>query len=292
MRSSCRRHPFAFPRRIAVLALSCFAFGALMLTVSLYLHRKTLDDLRISFRDENIVKQLQDGYVGFWGEQRLATATASDADFEGALRNLTDLIPDEVRVGRLLSPIDYSEGTSMLRDLAIRTRYFGVLFTAWESLHIVPSAAPGDMLIRQNIVERIRRSSFNDRSEAIQKYDTVRSFVNRLSRHLFPWTIGHSADHMLLHASFATGGRGIVMAVGDRQVAYVLTSINTFREFGCHLPVEVFFMGDIDLHEGSRAALAKLPGVTTRDLSKMVYDDDWTLKGRSRILIARFDLIS
>jgi hypothetical protein len=58
------------------------------------------------------------------------------------------------------------------------------------------------------------------------------------------------------------------------------------------LPVEVFFMGDADLHEGSRAALAKLPGVTTRDLSKMVYDDDWTLKGRSRILIARFDLIS
>jgi hypothetical protein len=130
MRSSCWRHPFAFPRRIAVLALSFFAFGALMLKTSPYLHRKTVDDLRISLQDENIVKQLQDGYVGFWGEQRLATATASDADFEGALHNLTDLIPDEVRVGQLLSPIDYSEGTSMLRDLAIRTRYFGVLSTA------------------------------------------------------------------------------------------------------------------------------------------------------------------
>jgi len=254
MRSSCLRHPLGFPRRIAVLALSFSAFGALMLATSLYLHRKTLDNFRISLQDENLVKKSQDGYLGFWGEHRLATATASDADFEGALRNLTDLIPDEVRVAQLLSPIDHSEGTSMLRDLAIRTRYFNVLFTAWESLHIVPSAAPGDVLTRQNIVERIRRSSFNDRSEAIQKYDTVRSFMNRLSRHLFPWTMGHSAHHILLHASFATGGRGIVMAVGDRQVAYVLTSINTFREFGCHLPVEVFFMGDVDLHAEGRAA--------------------------------------
>jgi alpha 1,3-mannosyltransferase len=35
--------------------------------------------------------------------------------------------------------------------------------------------------------------------------------------------------------------------------------------------VEVFFLGDSDLHEDSRAALAELPGVITRDLSKMVY---------------------
>jgi alpha 1,3-mannosyltransferase len=103
--------------------------------------------------------------------------------------------------------------------------------------------------------------------------------MNRFSRHLFPWTARHSPDHMLLHTSSTTGGRGIVITVGERQTAYVLTSIKTFREFGCDLPVEVFFLGDSDLHEDSRAALAELPGVITRDLSKMVYDDGWTLKG-------------
>lgn len=153
----------------------------------------------------------------------------------------------------------------MLRDLAIRTRSFKLFFEAWETLHIVPS--PGNITIQQNVIERIRQRPSIDTSRAIQNYDKMRCFMR------FPWTMGYFADHMLLHAGFHGAGRGIVITVGEHQVSYVLTSIRTFRELGCGLPVEVFFLGDNDLHEDFRSALAKIPGVATRDLSQMIYDD-------------------
>jgi alpha 1,3-mannosyltransferase len=283
---SSLRCPFVPPRRTALLVLLFFIFGTLMLRTSLYLYRTTLSNTSICYQHEDLTQVFQHNYVGRWGERPIATSVVSDDEFEVALRNLTDLTPDEARAKQLLSPIDISQGTSMLRDLAIRTRFFGVLLTAWESLHIVRSATPDNVLIRQNIVDCIRHGSLEGRGEAIRRYDSVRSFMNQFSRHLFPWTAGHSADHMLLHTSFAAGGQGIVLTVGDHQIAYVLTSIRTFREFGCDLPVEVFFMGDGDLHEDSRVALEKLPGVTTRDLSKMIYDDGWTLKGKTSMYVA------
>jgi alpha 1,3-mannosyltransferase len=166
----------------------------------------------------------------------------------------------------------------MLRDLAIRTRSFKLFFEAWETLHIIPS--PVNITIQQNVIERVRQRPSIDTSRALQNYDKMRCFMNRFAQHLFPWTMGYFADHMLLHAGFHGEGRGIVITVGDHQVSYVLTSIRTFRELGCGLPVEVFFLGDNDLHEDSRSALAKIPGVATRDLSQMIHDDGWTLKGR------------
>lgn len=278
MRSSSLRYSFALPRRAALLAFSFLVFSTLILTTSLYTHRKILDSLLISLEHDKAIQAPQYNYDPYEGEH-FSITRAADVDFEAALRNLTDLIPNEIRVEQLLSPIDYSEGTSMLRDLAVRTRFFGALFTAWESLHITHPTMPGDVHIRQNIVDRIRHGFSEGQDEAVQEYDTVRSFMNRFSRHLFPWTAGHSPDHMLLHTSFTTGGRGIVITVGDHQSAYVLTSVKTFRDLGCDLPVEVFFLGAGDLNEDSRTALAELPGVTTRDLSKMIYDDGWTLKG-------------
>jgi hypothetical protein len=281
MRSSFSRCSYSFPRRATLLVFSSSIFIALMLTTSLYLRRKTLDSLLISLEYDTLIQAPHPDYARCEGRHCPATAVA-DVDFEAALRNLTDLMPDGARVEQLLSPVDYSEGTSMLRDLAVRTRFFGELFTAWESLHIARSVTPGDVPIRQNIVERIRHSFSEDTDKAVQRYDTVRSFMNQFSRHLFPWTARHSPDHMLLHTSFTTGGRGIVITVGDHQTAYVLTSIKTYRNLGCDLPVEIFFLGNSDLNEDSRTALARLPGVTTRDLSKMVYDEGWTLKGTVR----------
>jgi hypothetical protein len=224
MRSPFLRYLFALPHHAALLALFSSVFGALMLVTSLYLHRNTLENFRVSSEHNHGIQAPQHDYAKCEDEHCLATPV-DNANFEAALRNLTDLIPDEVHVEQLLSPIDYSEGTSMLRDLAVRTRFFRDLFTAWESLHITRSTTPGDVLIRQNIVERIRHSLPEHAEKAVQRYDTVRSFMNQFSRHLFPWTARHSPDHMLLHTSLTTGGRGIVITVGDHQIAYVLTSI-------------------------------------------------------------------
>ena len=267
----------AFPRRAGILTLFSFVIGALILTNFLYLHRKTPENLLASLKDDHLIEAPQHDYTKWECERRLSTS--AETHFEAALRNLTDLLPDEVDVEQLLSPLDRTEGTTMLHDLAVRTRVFSALFAAWEALHIVPTGLIGGITIRQNIVEHIRQESPEGANEAIGRYDVVRSFMNQFSRHLFPWIARHSPDHMMLHASLATGGRGIVITVGDHQTPYVLTSVKTFRELGCDLPVEVFFLGSADLNEDSRTALAKLPGVVTRDLSKMVYDDGWTLKG-------------
>jgi len=86
-------------------------------------------------------------------------------------------------------------------------------------------------------------------------------------------------DHMSLHASFYTGGRGIVFTAGNRQGAELLTVIPSLRQLGCELPIEVMYLGDEDLDEELRDELEKLDGVVTRDLRLMVEDDGWHLAG-------------
>jgi len=226
----------------------------------------------------------QDGRCANLAEEgQLPTSLLSDHAFDEALYNLTELTPTEDRMKELLSPIDYSKGTSMLHDLAVRTRVFRLLFAAWESVHISTSA--DSIFAEDSVAERIRRRSSydpdgdHDLRGAIRDYDRARTFMHRFTQHLFPWTMSYVADHMMLHAGFYRGGRGIVITLGDHQVAYALTSIKTFRQLGCELPIEIFFLGNNDLNADSRMALEQLPGVTTRDLSQMIYDDGWSLKG-------------
>lgn len=192
--------------------------------------------------------------------------------FDDSLHNFVALLPDDSQTAQLLSPVDYSSGESMLRDLATRTRFFSLVFSVWEDLHV--ALGPGS-----NVIERIRQQSLENPNEAIRKYDKMRSFTNRFTQHLFPWTMAYFSDHVALHQSFGAGGRGIVMTVGGSQALYALTTINTFRELGCDLPIELFYLGDQDLPESSRSALANITGVTTRDLSQMVYDNGWSLHG-------------
>ena len=86
-------------------------------------------------------------------------------------------------------------------------------------------------------------------------------------------------DHMSLHASFYTGGRGIVFTAGNRQGGQLLTVIPSLRQLGCELPIEVMYLGDEDLDEEMRDVLEKLNGVITRDLRLMIDDDGWHLAG-------------
>lgn len=86
-------------------------------------------------------------------------------------------------------------------------------------------------------------------------------------------------DHMALHASFYTGGRGLVFTAGNDQAGLLLTVIPSLRQLGCELPIEVMYLGDEDLDEDMRDELQKHDGVITRDLSLMIDDDGWELKG-------------
>jgi alpha 1,3-mannosyltransferase len=204
-----------------------------------------------------------------------ARTIPTTSTFENNLHDLLGLLPDDRHTSQLLSPIDHSSGESMLWDLATRTRLFGKIFTAWESVHHVTYQSEA----RPSTITLIRRRFPHSADQLIEDYDRMRCFFNRLTQHLFPWTMAYFADHTLLRASFLEGGRGIVITVGDRQVSYATTLITTLRKLGCDLPVEVFYLGEDDLHLSSRSALRKVPGVVIRDLSQMIYDKTWKLKG-------------
>lgn len=98
----------AFPRRAGILTLFSFVIGALILTNFLYLRRKTPENLLASLKDDHLIEAPQHDYTKWECERRLSTS--AETHFEAALRNLTDLLPDEVDVEQLLSPLDRTEG--------------------------------------------------------------------------------------------------------------------------------------------------------------------------------------
>lgn len=72
-----------------------------------------------------------------------------------------------------------------------------------------------------------------------------------------------------------------MFTAGNDQVKLLMTVIPSLRNLGCNLPVEVLYLGDEDIDEDMRDELEELPGVVTRDLTLMIDDEGWHLKGRS-----------
>lgn len=205
-------------------------------------------------------------------------AKSSNAQFKRALDHVISLIPDEMHIRELLRPLT-GTGEARLRDVGLRTRAYKGFLEAWEALHSV--SHQGVLHVRDDVVQRLRTLDglAADLSETIRRYDVYRHFLTRLATLLFPWTMPYFSDHMTLHASFADAGRGIVLTAGDSQAPYLLTSIASFRRLGCTLPIEIMYLGDEDLSEDWRTEMESMPGVATRDLSQMIEDEGWTLKG-------------
>lgn len=193
------------------------------------------------------------------------------------MRRMVGLMPDALRLRSLLSPFE-ATGEELLRELALRIRSFKEAFGAWEALHLTPSR---DGLRQESVVQRLRnlKGPSLDNRDAIKSYDAFRSYMNDFETKLFAGTMAYFGNHMSLHASFYKGGRGIVFTAGEDQVPYLLTSIPSFRKLGCTLPMEVLYLGDDDISEDTREKLEALPGVVTRDLSKMIDDTGWKLEG-------------
>jgi hypothetical protein len=202
------------------------------------------------------------------------------ARFEDALYTVLNMLPDEMHVRELLRVVE-GTGKEKLREMGLRARAFKRFFDAWESLHLVPIGE--SFYVRDDIVQylRSRHGPGDDANlaQTVRSYEMFRSLLQNLATLLFPWTSPYFADHMTLHTHFHRGGRGIVLTAGDDQAPFLLTSINVFRKLGCELPIEIMYLGDSDLGEDFRAELESLPGVITRDLSQMVNDRGWQLKG-------------
>lgn len=205
-------------------------------------------------------------------------------NFKEALKDVLHMIPDDIYLRDLLRPIE-GGGVERLKEVGIRTRAFSKFFNLWEALHVVSDDKM--TYIRDDVIQymenapekELREISRLERGDMIRAYERYRYFLMKLSGILYPYTAPYFADHMTLHAHISHGGRGIVLSGNDKQAPYFLTSIESFRRLGCDLPVEIMYLGDNDLGDDWRIQLEALPGVTTRDLSQMVADNGWELKG-------------
>lgn len=169
-----------------------------------------------------------------------------------------------------------TKGEALLRDLAYRVRAYRPAFAMWESLHLVRGH---ESHRREDLIQRLRSLPVADRNAVIHTYDRFRAFINSFGTLLFPWIRKAFGDPMSLHSSTHGGGRGIVFTAGDDQAKYLLTSIPSFRKLGCDLPIEVLYLGDDDLGEDYRDKLEALGNLVTRDLTQMIDDAGWELKG-------------
>ncbi|OQE01757.1 hypothetical protein PENVUL_c041G04032 [Penicillium vulpinum] len=197
--------------------------------------------------------------------------------FDAALDHLLSTIPDEIYIRELLRPLTVT-GEERLHELGLRTRAYKRFFEAWENVHLVDN--DNHTYVRDDVIPYIR-NKFSEPtfSEALHKYESYRQFLTKFTTLLFPWPSPYFADHMTLHVSSRYGGRGIVTTAGNDHAPFLLAAIPSFRLLGCNLPVEVMYLGDDDLSEEFRTRLEAIPGVTTRDLSAMVNDKGWRLKG-------------
>ena len=195
------------------------------------------------------------------------------------IKELDNILSDDMRTKALLDPL-VATGEALLRDLAYRVRAFKKAFALWESLHLVSTGK--NTRRREDVIQQLSSLHLpqRDRNGAVHTYDNFRFFVNSFANRLFPWTTKHFGDHMSLHASFYSGGRGVVLTAGDKQAPYLMTSIQSFRKLGCELPIEIMYLGDDDLGEDYRERLEALDGVVTRDLSQMIDDEGWKLEGK------------
>ncbi|KAJ8131768.1 hypothetical protein O1611_g1856 [Lasiodiplodia mahajangana] len=218
-------------------------------------------------------------------ETRSSNHWAERPNLKDNLEAVFALLPDEIKMREFLRPIDYG-GPERMRELGLRTRAYQRHLSAWEKLHLVEDKATGETYVRDDVIQYLRATQDDEDAgpdssltNTIHNYEAFRSFLAKFVRVLFPFTHPYFADHMTLHSHLKNAGRGIVLTAGDDQAKYLLTTIYTFRELGCDLPIEIMYLGDPDLGEDHRFELESLPGVTTRDISQMVDDDGWKLAG-------------
>ncbi|KAJ5630191.1 uncharacterized protein N7484_010291 [Penicillium longicatenatum] len=209
-------------------------------------------------------------------------AQRSTIPLSESLSRMLILLPDDTETKQLLSPID-TTGEARLHDFGLRTRQYKVLFEVWTELHTTKSNTGTS--IRDDIPYQIRTNPrlssalSTNSSNLLHYYEQYRSTLTRLQTFLFPWTSPYHADHLSLQNALSKGGRGLVFTAGTHQLPYLLTSIPTLRNLGCTLPIEVLYLGPEDLSPEAQRQLESLPNVLTRDLSLMISDNGWTLRG-------------
>jgi hypothetical protein len=104
-------------------------------------------------------------------------------------------------------------------------------------------------------------------------------FYANLENKLFPWMkIANKID--ALEASFVHH-RGIVIPTGNQLFSVAVTLIKILRHLGCHLPIEIFYLGSRDLSEDRRNYLETFKDISCIDITMSIdiAHPDLVLKG-------------
>ncbi|KAF9923341.1 hypothetical protein FBU30_006611 [Linnemannia zychae] len=107
-------------------------------------------------------------------------------------------------------------------------------------------------------------------------------FLKRLEQTTFPWIQRDHRSSFELYSKFKTGGRGIVMCVGNHHAKYAMTAIKALREVvKTKLPIEIFYTGPIDLTVENRAWFESIEGVKCIDVVSRVNNEMIIIQGWS-----------
>ncbi|KAI9265899.1 mannosyltransferase putative-domain-containing protein [Helicostylum pulchrum] len=115
----------------------------------------------------------------------------------------------------------------------------------------------------------------------------------RLERILFPWIRPNWKSAFDINLS-SSGGKGIVMCVGDGQFMHASTSVKAIRELlKSDLPIEIFYIDEYDLSIENRDYFDAIPNVKTKSIDTYINNaytrlGGWSIKPFA-ILASSFD---
>lgn len=126
-----------------------------------------------------------------------------------------------------------------------------------------------------------------------QDYKETWLLYTRLERILFPWIRPNWKSAFDINLS-SSGGKGIVMCVGDGQFMHASTSVKAIRELlKSDLPIEIFYIDEYDLSIENRDYFDAIPNVKTKSIDTYINNaytrlGGWSIKPFA-ILASSFD---
>ncbi|CAO3655694.1 unnamed protein product [Mucor fragilis] len=134
--------------------------------------------------------------------------------------------------------------------------------TVFSQLALIPEPGTVPNLASITVAERLLKVLFTYFDSILAVHSTMQlqddarykdawRLLKQLEDALYPWIYSHWDN--VFHINNQTGGRGILLCVGNNQFKYPAISIRAIRQiFHSTLPIEVFFIRDSDLQEAKR----------------------------------------
>ncbi|KAF9434184.1 hypothetical protein BGZ76_008427 [Entomortierella beljakovae] len=148
------------------------------------------------------------------------------------------------------------------------TQRFRIYRALWKGLK-----SYYDELVQQGKEKQLYDAPPSDIAPAIE-------LLQRMEQVTFPWIKKNHGTSYDLHSKIKTGGRGIVMCVGNYHIRFARTAVKTLRQVvGSKLPIEIYYINQGDLSEANREWFESFDNVRTIDISTVIDNEMVKLGG-------------